>query len=275
MTNQNNPSASSADLEVIDDLYTKKEQEIISRWASACPIAPLSDVVHEANEVANIALFNVRGLLPQWASFNTETGAAVYDRHYELKSVRKRDGLITPILLLEINWGTPGPGFSWTEAYYATRLPGYEFYVVTASRDSAEIHEVVDEAFGYFHAESEEQVAERVKPLILDWWRNNDNPEDPSPWEELFEEGEIDSEEAYRLREILWPSPEDEDEDYDESDCLPKGTQRPIGLPADTDGITFRMLGSHDDPHFRLHMMGWSGSHLPKGKPVTNTEPNK
>jgi hypothetical protein len=47
------------------------------------------------------------------------------------------------------------------------------------------------------------------------------------------------------------------------------------GLPKDTDGIIFRMLGSWDDPHHKLHNVGWSGSLLTRSKPLTNTEPNK
>ena len=75
---------------------------------------------------------NIQGTLPQWASVR---GERVYLNRKEHK--RHKDARLTfnPQLVCTVNWADSGPGFSWPESYHVTYLPGFDTFVITASRD--------------------------------------------------------------------------------------------------------------------------------------------
>lgn len=84
-----------------------------------------------SNAVARLALSSIQGRLPQWAAVY-ESGRVDLGRKY---SPRRSAGVEPmPRFLFGINWADSGPGFSWPEDYYATWLPGFDCFVVTAYR---------------------------------------------------------------------------------------------------------------------------------------------
>jgi hypothetical protein len=81
--------------------------------------------------VAQILLHHVQGMLPQWASVGdtVRLNRKAHKRHKDARLA------FNPQLVCTINWADSGPGFSWPEAYHVTYLPGFDKFVITASRD--------------------------------------------------------------------------------------------------------------------------------------------
>ena len=120
-----------------------------------------------------------------------------------------------PQYLFTINWADSGPGFSWPEAYYATWLPYYNVFVVTASQDSPEMHGYTDEAIGWF--DKDKDIIDGSAAVIRDdWWLGQYSEYDQQQWEHLFGTGLVDEETAYQWASEVWGNEEeDEDEDGD------------------------------------------------------------
>jgi hypothetical protein len=86
--------------------------------------------------VAQILLHHVQGALPQWASVSGGTIQLNRNEHKRHKDARLA---FNPQLVCTINWADSGPGFSWPESYYVTYLPGFDKFVITASRDGPDV----------------------------------------------------------------------------------------------------------------------------------------
>jgi len=188
---------------LIHSLYNKDEQRVIEQWIKQAPIKADHDNLTNANLVAEIVLSNVKGDLPQWAAFY-EGGHAKWGRELKLKLVEKRDEILDPIFLLMINWADSGPGFSWPESYYATYLPGYDIYIVTASQDSDDMHGFTDEAIDYFKVDDPSWILEPSKTIVKYWWSWSYKKWYQYPWVEVFSPGEISLQEAHELSNKVW-----------------------------------------------------------------------
>jgi hypothetical protein len=88
--------------------------------------------------VAQILLHEVQGTLPQWAASGERVSLnrKAHKRHEDARLS------FNPQLVCTINWADSGPGFSWPEAYHVTYLPGFDKFVVTASRDCPDVWDV-------------------------------------------------------------------------------------------------------------------------------------
>jgi hypothetical protein len=158
--------------------------------------------------VAQIILHHVQATLPQWSSVS---GGTVNLNRKEYK--RHRDARLTfnPQLVCTINWADSGPGFSWPESYHVTHLPGFDKFVITASRDGPDAWGCADHAIGV--AEGSLSPIEAAKQAITEFWRTQLNG---PRWAYLFDEGLIDSKTANVWADEVWCPPEEEaDEEGD------------------------------------------------------------
>jgi hypothetical protein len=99
-----------------------------------------------------------------------------------------------------INWADSGPGISWPEDYYATFVPGFERFVVTASMDGTDMWGVTDLAIGSFAGSVDLRAG--VESVIFAWWSAQNREE---PWAYVWGEGLIDKETAQRWCDAVWP----------------------------------------------------------------------
>jgi hypothetical protein len=164
--------------------------------------------------VAHILLHHIQETLPQWTA--VRDGTVMENR---TKHRRHADALLSfsPKLICTINWADSGPGFSWPEAYHVTYLPGFDKFVITASRDGDDMWGCADHAIGV--ADGILDPIEAAKNVIIEYWRSQvDGPDgwDQSRWAYLFDEGLIDDKAANDWADEVW-GPE-EQEDMDEED---------------------------------------------------------
>jgi hypothetical protein len=156
--------------------------------------------------VAQILLHHVQGTLPQWAS----VGETILLNRKPHK--RHKDALLAfnPQLVCTINWADSGPGYSWPESYHITYLPGFDKFVITASRDGADMWGCADHAIGV--ADHNLSPVEAAKEVIIEFWRGQFLSFDQSRWEYLFDEGLIDARTANAWADEAWCSPVEEEE---------------------------------------------------------------
>jgi hypothetical protein len=175
-------------------------------------IAPLlncygsSDLMLE-NAVARICLEPVAPELPQWASISNGqvTLARKRRRRTALRSHRPR----RPNHLFTINWADSGPGFSWPEAYYAARIPGYEVCIVTGSADSPDANGYCDFAIGWYLGGV--SAGDKAGEVIRAWW-SRQRECGQQRWAYLFDTAAVDDKTAERWADEVWGS-EADDED--------------------------------------------------------------
>ena len=74
-----------------------------------------------------------------------------------------------PQLICTINWADSGPGFSWPESYHVTYLPGFDKFVVTASRDGPDAWGCDDHAIGV--ANGGLSPVDAAKEVVTEFWR--------------------------------------------------------------------------------------------------------
>lgn len=164
------------------------------------------------NAVARICLLPVDANLPQWASI--ANGQFVTGRK------NRRRGLTTnrtpkPVHLFTVNWADSAPGFSWPEAYYATRLPGYDVCIVTASADCPDAHGYCDFALGWYLGEP--GAADAAGESIRSWWAWQRRENSQQRWAYLFDTAAIDHATAEQWADDVWGA-DDEDGDSEEAE---------------------------------------------------------
>lgn len=154
-----------------DDIYTERDPVAIA--------------------VAQIALGDIQNRLPQWALVTPDSDVILGRGEFE---VPDRVVALKPVKVLSINWASTFHGDS-PESYYATWLPIFEVWVVTASRD-ADFSGSADTAIGHFKCNPKAGAREVIKAR----WHEHTNA-----WEEVWDEGLLSVEEAYALAAEVWP----------------------------------------------------------------------
>lgn len=162
--------------------------------------------------VAQILLHHIQGKLPQWASFRDDKVSLNRQQHK-----RHKDGRLAfnPQLVCTINWADSGPGFSWPESYHATYLPGFDKFVITASRDGPDAWGCADHAIGV--AEGRLSPVDAAKQVIVEFWRGQVVEWDQGRWAYLFDRGLIDEETANAWADEVWCTSENEEGDEEEA----------------------------------------------------------
>ena len=163
--------------------------------------------------VAQILLHHVQGTLPQWASVSGDTVSLNRKAHKRHKDARLA---FNPQLICTINWADSGPGFSWPESYHVTYVPGFDKFVITASRDGPDAWGCSDHAIGV--GDGSLSSIEAAKEVLTEFWRMQVSAWDQPRWAYLFSQGLIDTKTADAWADEVWcPSAEEEDETEDEN----------------------------------------------------------
>ena len=203
------------------DLFTPEEHRVLSHWlridraptTATCGVDEairrlgITRKVHEPYEaaqaaVACILLEEAAERLPNFGVLEgTELVSARKQRPKEVLPDRKVALLARHVFT--VNWADSGPGFSWPCAYYATWVPVYDRYVVTASSDSDELFGYCDFAIGDFGA-NEDLISGSRRAITADWKAQSLCAEQDR-WGCLFSEGLVDSEEAAKWADTVWP----------------------------------------------------------------------
>ena len=163
--------------------------------------------------VARILLKEIQGSLPQWAAVK-EDGEVILNRKSIKRHPKATKLTFLPHFVCCINWADSGPGYSWPESYHVIYIPGFEKFVVTASRDGADAQGCADHAIGW--GEVSEGALLVAKRLIQADWDHKRKEYDQERWVYLFDEGLVDSETADLWADEVWPSdtsPVDEEDD--------------------------------------------------------------
>lgn len=168
-------------------------------------IAETCEVPRGAIAVAQILLHEIQDSLPQWASVG-ESGAILNrKKHRRHKDARL---VFSPLLVCTVNWADSGPGISWPESYHVTYLPGFDRFVVTASRDGDDVWGCSDHAIGV--ADGKLGPTEAAKELILNFWRIQYGGWNQDRWAYLFDEGLISTKTAGKWADEIWNSSEND-----------------------------------------------------------------
>jgi hypothetical protein len=146
--------------------------------------------------VAQILLHHVQATLPQWASIGEKVilNRKAHKRHKDARLI------FNPQLVCTINWADSGPGLSWPESYHVTYLPGFDKFVVTASRDGPDAWGCADHAIGV--ADGSLNSVEAAQPVIIEFWRGLSWSQ--PRWAYLFDEGLVNNTTANVWADEVW-----------------------------------------------------------------------
>jgi hypothetical protein len=169
--------------------------------------------------VAQILLHHIQGRLPQWASVRGSKVTLNRKAHRRHKDARLA---FNPHLICTVNWADSGPGFSWPESYHVTYLPGFDKFVVTASRDGPDAWGCADHAIGV--AKGSLDQVDAAKEVVSEFWRMQLNSWDQPRWAYLFDEGLIDTNAADAWADEVWCQPMEEETEREKK--LPLGAGR-------------------------------------------------
>ena len=158
--------------------------------------------------VAQILLHHIQETLPQWASMRGSEVSLNRKEHKRHKDARLA---FNPQLICTINWADSGPGFSWPESYHVTYLPGFDKFVVTASRDGPDAWGCDDHAIGV--ANGSLGPVDAAKEVVTEFWRMQVDAWEQPRWAYLFDEGLIDTKTADAWVDEVWCQPVEEETD--------------------------------------------------------------
>lgn len=160
--------------------------------------------------VAQVLLEADQDLLPQW-SCTDDDGEVRFGRQAFARAEPPGRLRIAGELVCCINWADSGPGFSWPESYHLFRVPGFDRYVVTASRDSSDGMGCSDNAIG--HRAADVPPLEAARELIVAWWRWQKETGEQARWAYLFYDGLADRAAAARWAGEVWHEEDETGED--------------------------------------------------------------
>ncbi len=91
------------------------------------------------------------------------------------------------------------------EGYYLTYMPGYNFYVLTASQDSTEVHGVMDLALDLIYPKIDgyPPIVDAVG-AIKRWWEAERDNWGQDPWESLLNPGYCNPYFIEQVKEDVW-----------------------------------------------------------------------
>ena len=148
--------------------------------------------------VANICLSTASDL-PQWAISRKE-GEIFFGR--PLKKPGDRPArILLPQTVARISWATSGPGISWPEKYYLTRIPHYECWILTASQETSEVSGYLDWAVQTPATLPPEEAA---RQSLLVYWSDCAQL-GQRPFEEIEYAGLLDTQELLEIAALVWP----------------------------------------------------------------------
>jgi hypothetical protein len=210
MTTSVVPLVPPAELDVIETYLTGADPTFLEPLFDDMQIPADVYVPRLRVAVAQILLNGLQGRLPQWGTVSSD-GGVILGRHAFQRALEGPQARLEPELVCCINWADSGPGYSWPEAYHVTYIPGFEKYIVTASRDSTDSWGCTDQAIGFCDAGC--ALEDAAHDIITGYWREMFDKYDQGQWAYLFDEGLIDEDEAERWAEEVWGSDEIDNDD--------------------------------------------------------------
>jgi hypothetical protein len=188
--------------------YVEKtsEPDGIDAFYNALEVPTGATAPRLAIAVAQIVLHHIQGSLPQWASVRGEKVILNREEHKRHQDARLK---FDPRHICTVNWADSGPGFSWPEAYHLTYLPGFDKFVVTASRDGPDAWGCSDHAIGV--ADGGLDPVEAAKEVVIGQWRYQFDNWEQSRWAYLLGEGLIDKATASCWADEVWATEPNEE----------------------------------------------------------------
>jgi len=190
--------------------FTPDEQVVIEAYLNNLPldvsIAAACDrlgmpephgILRTAVATGVILVQTIQGRLPNYGS--VRNGEVRLGRNQRTREGEASLALI-PQHLFTLNWADSAPGISWPEAYHAVHLPGYERWVIVASRDGDDAWGCTDNAIGHFP--NGKDLISAAGEVIKASWRALIGNHDQGAWQYVLEQALVKRElaEAWRLK---------------------------------------------------------------------------
>ena len=190
-------------------LYTEAEQQAVETFLTLSA-DDIPDQVPVAHAVATLALSRVQERLPQCGVVNDQGRLTLTRQAFPRW---RADIVVLPQFLFMINWADSAPGISWPESYFATYLPVFDRFIVTASQDCPDMRGVTDLAIGSFAADRD--LVTGAREVISAWWAmQRDHDQDRFAY--VWSEGRVALEQANHWADTVWETSEDEDMDEED-----------------------------------------------------------
>ena len=151
--------------------------------------------------VAQILLRRIQDQLPQWLTTDPD-GVRIAGRLRHKRPPAAESLTFEPKLIYGIDWAWSAPGLGWPETYYLTHIPGFDHYIVTASRDSDEPWGCTDHAIGKFAAQV--PVLDGARRVITDYWQYQRENNCQARWASSISEGLVDGRTADTWADAVW-----------------------------------------------------------------------
>lgn len=190
-------------------LYTEAEQQAVETFLTLSA-DDIPDQVPVAHAVAILALSRVQERLPQCGVVNDQGYLTLTRQAFPRW---RADIVVLPQFLFMINWADSAPGISWPESYFATYLPVFDRFIVTASQDCPDMWGVTDLAIGSFAADRD--LTTGAGEVITAWWSMQRN-HDQDRFAYVWSEGRVGHEQANHWADTVWETSEDEDMDEED-----------------------------------------------------------
>jgi len=188
------------ELQILDAYIKRSNSKRLTKILDQLGIPENLDVPRVSIAVAQILLEPIQELLPSWNYINDDC-VEIATRKVFKRFVESRLKF-NPHLILLINWADSGPGFSWPEAYYITYLPGFNKYIVTASRDSEDLCGCTDNAIGIFDGDLDK--TEVAKKALIKHWRIAKRQGVDDGWQAVWERGLVNNKVAFSWAKEVW-----------------------------------------------------------------------
>ena len=149
--------------------------------------------------VGNLCLATATDL-PQFVIYSQE-GDMFFGRPLK-KPCDRPARLLLPEVVANINWATSGPGISWPEKYYLTRIPHYESWVLTASQETSEVSGYLD--WAVHHTPGTLPPEEAARQSLFAYWSHCARL-GQEPFEEIDQTGLLNTQEILAIANRIWP----------------------------------------------------------------------
>ena len=153
-----------------------------------------------SNAVARICLSGIQENLPQWQATD-DMGKITLSRKIT-SPLDMPPRILLPQFLFTINWADSGPGYSWPEAYYATRVPFFDATIVTLSHDTVDVYGYCDLAIGWLKKGHDSEA--EIGGIIKRHWKHLFDEGGQQRWAYLFGTGMVDGNTAENWADEIW-----------------------------------------------------------------------
>ena len=170
------------------DFFTVAEHRVLSAWLDVPPLSM-------AQSLSLFEALESLGVSPSTANNHSQLDALVARIVLDAIGLRPRH-------LFTVGWYGRRRGLCSPLAYYVSRLPLYDCFVVTASSGDAWTLSHTDVAVGHFTAET--GLVDGSREILLADWSGRHETDAQSRWERFVTPGLIGKKEARAWAELVW-----------------------------------------------------------------------